>query len=55
VIIVVWNEKVEELEKVLRESTKLLFVNARVKEGKNGGIEVHVDSNTFVGVQFGFS
>jgi DNA polymerase III alpha subunit len=48
VTVVVWNEKVEELEKLLRESTRLLLVNARVKEIKNGSVEVHVDSNTFV-------
>lgn len=48
--VVVWNEKVEELEKLLRESTRLLLVNARVKEGKNGAVEVHVDSSTFIGV-----
>ncbi len=51
VTVVVWNEKVEELEKLLRDSARLLLVNARVKEAKNGGIEVHVDSNTFLNVQ----
>ena len=55
VVVVFWNEKVAELEKLLRESPKLLLVNARVKEGKNGSFEVHVDSNTFVGVQTGLS
>ncbi len=45
-VVVVWNEKVDELERLLREKTQLLLVNARVKEGKNGGLEVHVDSNT---------
>jgi replication factor A1 len=49
VTVVVWNEKVEELEKALRESARLLLVNARVKEAKGGAVEVHVDSNTFVG------
>jgi hypothetical protein len=29
----------------------LLLINARVKEGQNGGLEVHVDSNTFMEVQ----
>jgi ssDNA-binding replication factor A large subunit len=49
VTVVVWNEKVDALEKMLRESTHLLLVNARVKETKNGSpIEVHVDSNTFI-------
>jgi DNA polymerase III alpha subunit len=50
VMMVVWNEKVEEVEKLLRESPRLLLVNARVKENK-GSVEVHVDSNTFVAVK----
>jgi replication factor A1 len=51
VVVVVWNEKVDELEKKLRDGTKLLLVNAKVKEAKNGSVEVHVDSNTFIDVQ----
>lgn len=50
-VVVVWNEKVEELERLLRESTNLVLVNARVKEVKGGGFEVHVDSNTSLSVQ----
>jgi len=49
--VVVWNEKVDEVERKLRDGAKLLLVNARVKEGKNGGLEVHVDSNTAIEVQ----
>ncbi len=50
VVVVVWNEKVEELERMLREKTRLLLVNAKVKEAKNGvALEVHVDSSTFIG------
>jgi len=48
VTVVVWNEKVEEIECALRVSARLLLVNARVKEAKNGAVEVHVDSITFV-------
>ncbi|MFA5572694.1 MAG: OB-fold nucleic acid binding domain-containing protein [Candidatus Bathyarchaeia archaeon] len=48
VIVVVWNEKVEEIERLLRENPQLLLVNARVKESQKGSVEVHVDSNTFV-------
>jgi DNA polymerase III alpha subunit len=51
VVVVVWNEKVNQVEKLLRESAKLLLVNAKLKEGKNGIVEVHVDSNTFVDSQ----
>lgn len=48
VIVVVWNEKVEEIERALRDSAKLQLVNARVKETQNGTFEIHVDSNTFI-------
>jgi len=51
VTVVVWNEKVEEIERALRVSARLLLVNARVKEAKNGAVEVHVDSSTFVDAQ----
>jgi replication factor A1 len=50
-VVVVWNEKVEEIERALRESSKLLLVNARVKEAQGGAFEIHVDSNTFISVQ----
>jgi replication factor A1 len=50
-VVVVWNEKVEEIEKALRESPRLLLVNARVKETQNGAVEVHVDSNTAITAQ----
>jgi replication factor A1 len=50
-VVVVWNEKVEELERLLRESNNLVLVNARVKEVKGGGFEVHVDSNTSLSTQ----
>jgi hypothetical protein len=35
---------------LLKDSPRLLLFNARVKEPQNGMLEVHVDSNTFVGV-----
>jgi replication factor A1 len=47
VTVVVWNEKTEELQNV-KASTKLQLVNARVKDAQNGGIEIHVDSNTSI-------
>jgi len=49
--VVVWNEKVAELEKFFRESVHLLLVNVRVKGAKGGAVEVHVDSNTYVSAQ----
>jgi replication factor A1 len=50
VVVVVWNEKVAEIEKSA-PNTRLLLVNARVKEAQGGGVEVHVDSGTFVAEQ----
>jgi replication factor A1 len=50
-VVVVWNEKVDEIEKALRDSPRLLLVNARVKEAQGGAFEVHVDSNTYVNTQ----
>jgi len=51
VTVVVWNEKVAELEKNLTANTRLQLINARVKEAQNGDLEVHVDQNTFVNVK----
>lgn len=51
ITVVFWNEKATELENTLKANARLLLVNARVKEGQNGGLEVHVDSNTFIDVQ----
>lgn len=46
--IVAWNEKVAEIEFLLRDNTRLILVNAKVKAAQNGEVEVHVDSNTFI-------
>ena len=51
VVVVAWNEKAQELEKTAKVNTRLQLINAKVKEAQNGGLEVHVDSNTFVDVQ----
>ena len=51
VTVVAWNEKAQELEKTLKVNACLQLVNAKVKETQNGGLEVHVDSNTYVNVQ----
>jgi len=48
ITVVAWNEKVEEIEKTLRDSAQLLLVNVKVKEAQGGTIEGHVDANTFV-------
>ncbi len=50
VVTVVWNEKTVEIE-TLKVNSRLLLLNARVKETQNGGFEVHVDSYTYIDVQ----
>jgi replication factor A1 len=46
--VVVWNEKVDELENKLRKGVKLQVVNAKVKKASNKVLEAHVDSGTYV-------
>jgi len=46
--VVVWNEKVDEVEKFLRKGVKLHAVNAKVKLGLSDCLEVHVDSETYI-------
>lgn len=51
VSVVVWNEKVGEVEGFLKVGAGLQVVNAKVKKAAGGGLEVHVDGATYVGVQ----
>jgi replication factor A1 len=46
--VVVWNEKVDELEMMLRSGVELQIVNAKVKKALGEGSEVHIDSVTYV-------
>jgi ssDNA-binding replication factor A large subunit len=46
--VVVWNEKVDKLENVLKKGVVLALVNAKVKKAMNEGLEVHVDSGTYI-------
>jgi len=46
--VVVWNEKVDELEKTLRKGIGLQIVNAKVKKAVSEGLEIHVDAGTYV-------
>jgi len=48
--VVVWNEKVDELEKFLKKGLHLQLVDAKVKKAQNGGFEVHVNTGTYVGL-----
>ena len=47
--VVVWNEKVDELDKMLKTGAELQIVNARVKKAMGEGFELNVDSLTYVG------
>jgi ssDNA-binding replication factor A large subunit len=46
--VVVWNEKVDELEKTLRKSVQLRIVNAKVKKAMGGSFEIHINAETYV-------
>jgi len=46
--VVVWNEKVDELEETLRKDVKLQLVNAKVKKTISKGLEIHVNSQTYI-------
>jgi replication factor A1 len=48
--IVVWNEKVVELEKLLKPKACVQIVNGKVKEKESGGFEVQIDSTSYVQV-----
>jgi len=46
--VVVWNEKVDELERTLRRGVELQIVHAKVKKAVSEGLEIHVDGGTYV-------
>jgi len=46
--VVVWNEKVDGIEIVLKKGVKLQVVNAKVKKAISEGLEVHVNAETYV-------
>jgi ssDNA-binding replication factor A large subunit len=48
ILVVVWNEKVEEIEHILKDCTALQIVSARLKEGTDEGFELHVDAGTYL-------
>lgn len=50
VMVVVWNEKADELELQLKQNMTVQLVNGLVKAGSNGGFEVHVGASAYVGV-----
>jgi replication factor A1 len=46
--VVVWNEKANELETAIKKDISLQVVNAKVKKAISEGLEIHVDSETYV-------
>jgi len=46
--VVAWNEKVDEIQAILKENEGLQIVNAKVKKTMGQELEIHVDSGTFV-------
>jgi replication factor A1 len=46
--VVVWNEKVDEIEKALQKGARLQIVNAKVKKALGEKLEIHVDAGTYV-------
>jgi replication factor A1 len=46
--VVIWNEKADDLEKILKRDVRLQIVNAKAKKAANKGLEIHVDAGTYV-------
>lgn len=45
--VVFWNEKAEELEKIVRLNANLQLVNAKIRVKESGELEAHVNSYTY--------
>jgi replication factor A1 len=48
--VVVWNEKADELENVLKIGDRLQVVNGKIKKGLGGEMEINVDAYTCLGL-----
>lgn len=49
ITVVAWNEKVDEVQPLLKCGARLQIANARVKKAMEKRLEIHVDSETYVG------
>jgi hypothetical protein len=47
--VVAWNEKIDELQAVLKENVGLQIVEAKVKKTMEQALELHVDWGTYLG------
>jgi len=50
VIAVAWNEKATELKKTLKAKSRVQLINAKVKDGQNGALEIHIDQSTYTSI-----
>jgi replication factor A1 len=50
IAVVAWNEKVAELDRIVGKDVELQIVNAKVKKAIGEGVEIHVDTGTYVGI-----
>jgi ssDNA-binding replication factor A large subunit len=50
IAVVVWNEKVTELEKNLKENASVNIIGARIKKSLGERLELHINGGTFVEV-----
>ncbi|MBS7636468.1 hypothetical protein KEJ37_03885 [Candidatus Bathyarchaeota archaeon] len=50
VSVIIWNDKVDEAEKLVKEGVKLYLANAKVKKALDGSFEIHVDSRAYLNV-----
>ncbi|MEM2463581.1 MAG: OB-fold nucleic acid binding domain-containing protein [Candidatus Bathyarchaeia archaeon] len=48
--VVVWNEKVDEAKRFLKGGVTLQLVNAKIRRSLEGGVEIHVDRETYIDV-----
>ncbi|MEM2937016.1 MAG: OB-fold nucleic acid binding domain-containing protein [Candidatus Bathyarchaeia archaeon] len=48
--VVVWNDKVDEVEGFIKRGVRLQIANAKIKKALSEGLEAHVDSKTYVGI-----
>lgn len=48
--VVVWNDKIDEVKKIMKEGVMLQVVNAKVKRSLDGRMEVHVDREAYIDV-----
>ncbi|MEM3617398.1 MAG: OB-fold nucleic acid binding domain-containing protein [Candidatus Bathyarchaeia archaeon] len=48
--VVIWNDKVDEAEKLAKEGVKLYIANAKVKKALDGSLELHIDSRSYLNI-----